>query len=352
MTLDIIRSHIDRIDEEILRLLHQRMEFAVRARTKKSSILDPDRESQILRNAIAGASRLTDESFVRNLFGLILDHSKELQAKDLTLVGFQGEAGAWGDIAARKLNPSCIPLPFLEFADVFEAVSAGDVNHGLVPIENSLEGAVTEVNDLLVDTKLKIINEVVVPIHQNLLVLPGSDYREMKVVYSHPQALAQCRGFLARNKLEPRPFYDTAGAARWLARERPNGVAVIASSHAAHIYGLDVIKESIEDRKGNSTRFVLLSGRPAEGSHDKGTIVFSTRHKAGALFEVLESFAREGINLTRIESRPSRKEEGTYMFLLDFLGKEDDPRMQHALHAVKEKTATFTILGFYPEART
>ena len=349
MSLEKIRSQIDRIDGELLRLLHQRMELALRAGRQKLAISDAQREAEVMEHVVAGCTALIDEPFVRALYDDILGRSKLVQSQELTLVGFQGEAGAWGDIAARKLNASCIPLPFLEFADVFEAVRDKHIDYGLVPIENSLEGAVTEVNDLLVDTELNIINEVMVPIRQNLLSLPHSDHKDIKVVYSHPQALAQCRGFLARNKLEPRPFYDTAGAARWLSRERPNGVAVIASSHAAHIYGLEVIKENIEDRRGNSTRFVLLSREPSQGPSGKCTVVFSTPHRAGSLFETLELFAREGINLTRIESRPSRREPGTYVFLLDFLAARDDDRVARVFEAIKQKTVTFKVLGYYPE---
>ena len=351
MSLDTIRSQIDRLDGEILRLLHQRMELALRAGRQKPAIFDPQREAEVIEHVVAASTSLIDEPFVRALYDGILGHSKQIQSQHPTLVGFQGEAGAWGDIAARKLNASFIPLPFLEFADVFEAVRERHIDYGLVPIENSLEGAVTEVNDLLIDTELNIINEVVVPIRQNLLSLPHNDYKDIKVVYSHPQALAQCRGFLARNKLEPRPFYDTAGAARWLSRDRPNGVAVIASSHAAHIYGLEIINENIEDRPGNSTRFVLLSREPSQGPSGKCTVVFSTPHRAGSLFDTLELFAREGINLTRIESRPSRREAGTYVFLLDFLAVRDDDRVARVFEAIKHKTVSFKVLGFYPEGR-
>ena len=198
---------------------------------------------------------------------------------------------------------------------------------------------------------LRIVNEAIVPIQQNLLVLPGADYREIKVVYSHPQALAQCRGFLSRNKLEPRPFYDTAGAARWLAKERPTGVAVIASPLAAQLYQLESIKESIEDRHGNSTRFVLLSRSEAEGPGAKCTITFSTAHRSGALFEVLKIFAEARLNLTRIESRPARSRPGTYVFLLDFLGSRNNAAVERTLKSVEGMTTGFRVVGFYPEAQ-
>jgi prephenate dehydratase/chorismate mutase len=351
MDLPHIRSLIDRIDHELVRLLYQRMEYALRAGKQKTTIADPQREQQVVQQAVGASTGLIDEPFIRNIYGLIFAQSKKIQSEHRVLVGFQGESGAWGDIAIRKLEGTFVPIPFVEFGDVFAAVARDEVDFGLVPIENSLEGAVTEVNDLLVEADLWIINEAIVPIQQNLLVLPGADYREIKVVYSHPQALAQCRGFLSRNKLEPRPFYDTAGAARWLAKERPTGVAVIASPLAAQLYQLESVKEAIEDRHGNSTRFVLLSRTASEGPGGKCTITFSTAHRSGALFEVLKVFAEARINLTRIESRPARSKPGTYVFLLDLLGSREDASVQRTLEAVRNMTTGFRIVGFYPEAQ-
>ena len=351
MDLHEIRTTIDHIDQKLLRLLDQRMEFALRARKRKDHVSDPAREQQVLKNVSKPASALLDSGFLANVFRSIMVESKRLQEQNLQLVGFQGEHGAWGELAVRRLGPEMVPIPCLEFGDVFSGVAGHDLDCGIVPVENSLEGAVTEVNDMLVDTDLKIVAEVVIPIHQNLLALPGCDYREIKVVYSHPQALGQCRAFLLRNKLEPRPFYDTAGAARWLAHERQNSAGVIASSLAAELYGLEIIKERIEDNTENFTRFLLLSREPRPEPGNKCTVVFSTQHRAGALFEVLRIFAENTINLTRIESRPIRKNPGAYAFLLDFLGNEHDPAVRKTLERMKEATASFKILGFYQEAQ-
>jgi prephenate dehydratase/chorismate mutase/prephenate dehydratase len=275
-----------------------------------------------------------------------------VQEETPALVGFQGEHGAWGEIAIRQIDSTMVPIPCLEFGNVFSGVASGEFDYGVAPIENSIEGSISEVNDLLIETDLRIVGEVVVPIHQNLLVLPGCDYREIKVVYSHPQALAQCRAFLSRNKLQARPFYDTAGAARWLSYERPASAAVLASKLAAELYGLDIVKESVEDNAENHTRFVLLSQRPNGKGGTKCTLAFSTQHRAGALFEVLRVFTENGLNLTRIESRPVRRNPGAYAFLLDFLGSEHEGRVQTALRSIKDKTTTMKVLGFYPEART
>ncbi len=352
MNIDQIRQQIDRLDQDLLQLIHRRMGLALRARRHKLEPADPRREEIVLTNASRMASTLLEQEFLTDLFRMIMDHSKRIQEKPLRLAAFQGELGAWGDIASRSLGGEVVPVPCATFVDVFEEVEKGECDAGVVPIENSLEGAVTEVNDLLIDRSLHIVGEVTVPIHHALMVLPGSDYRDIRAVYSHPQALGQCRGFLRRNKLEPRPYYDTAGAARWLASERPSATAVIASPLAASLYGLDVIKEHIEDHDSNHTRFVILSKAEARREGRKGTLVFSAPHRAGALHEVLKVFADHGINLSRIESRPDRSKPGSYSFLIDVLlsgeGKDLDP----VLLEMKEHAGDVRVLGVYKEAVT
>ncbi|MDY0188622.1 MAG: prephenate dehydratase [Syntrophus sp. (in: bacteria)] len=350
MHLTEIRAEIDQTDMQIVKLINQRMEYVLRAGKLKQFILDPAREEQVLKQMLSQARGLIRPEFITELYQSIISESKLLQERNLKLVGFQGEHGAWGELAVRRYAEDMIPIPCMEFAHVFEGVRDKELDFGMVPVENSLEGAVTEVNDILVETELNIAGEVVVPIRQCLLALPGTDYREIKVVYSHPQALAQCRSFLSRNKLEPRPFYDTAGAARWLSQERPSSTAVIASPIAAELYGLDVIKEDIGDNTDNFTRFLLISREPSAIPGNKCSLVFSTQHRAGALFEVLQVFAENEINLTRIESRPVRRNPGAYAFLLDFLGREGDPVVQKALERIQEMTPMSRILGYYPEA--
>jgi prephenate dehydratase/chorismate mutase/prephenate dehydratase len=219
------------------------------------------------------------------------------------------------------------------------------------------------VNDLLVETDLRIAGEINVPVHHCLLALPETDYRDIKVVYSHPQALAQCRGFIARNKLEPRPYYDTAGAAMMLSNERPKAAAAIAGRLCAEIYDLEVLKDDIEDHESNSTRFIVLARKEGDGetarggaagaknaaAGDKCSIVFSTAHKAGALYNILRIFSDAGINLTRIESRPIRKDPGKFAFLLDFQGSDSDGKVSGVLEKIGKEARTFKFLGCYKE---
>jgi prephenate dehydratase/chorismate mutase/prephenate dehydratase len=304
----------------------------------------------VLRNVTGKASPLLEKPFILYLYEKIISESKELQHRGLKLVGFQGEHGAWSEIAVHTLGKEMVPIPCVEFSDVFAGVTNHQFEFGLVPIENSIEGSVTEVNDLLVETELNIVGEAVIPIHHNLLALPGTTNQEIRAVYSHPQALGQCRAFLTRNKFEPRPYYDTAGAARWLAHEQQRSAAVIASRLAAELHGLEILKENIEDHAQNATRFVLLSSQPRTGPANKCTIAFSTEHRVGALYDVLKIFAESKINLSRIESRPIRKNPGAFAFLLDFQGSPDNPAVQQTLQRVQATTIMFKNLGFYPEA--
>ena len=351
MNIDQIRGQIDRLDQDLLQLIHRRMGLALRARRHKLEPADPKREEAVLQNASRMASTLLEQEFLTDLFRTIMEHSKRIQEKPLRLAAFQGELGAWGDIASRSLGGEIVPVACATFVDVFDEIEKGECDVGVVPIENSLEGAVTEVNDLLIDRPLFITGEVIVPIHHSLMVLPGSDYRDIRAVYSHPQALGQCRGFLRRNKLEARPYYDTAGAARWLAAERPTATAVIASPLAANLYGLEIIKENIEDHASNHTRFVLVAREAAEHAGKKGTLVFSAPHRAGALHDVLSVFVDHGINLSRIESRPNRSRPGSFSFLVDVQLSGDRENLEKVLRHVGEHAGDVRVLGVYEEAR-
>ena len=171
-----------------------------------------------------------------------------------------------------------------------------------------------------IETELKIVGEIKIPIHHCLLALPETEYRDLKIVYSHPQALAQCREFISRHKLEPRPFYDTAGAAKMLSEDRPDAACAIANKLCAELYHLEIIQENVEDHESNSTRFVILSRDESSEPGNKCSIMFSLKDEAGALFSILKIFSDRAINLTRIESRPHRNDPGNYVFFTDFEG--------------------------------
>lgn len=345
-----IRKKINFIDHEIIKMLNQRMESVVRLKKLKTEITDEQREKEVIQNISNFSYNLITPQFTKKLFTEIINESKRIQAQDLKLIGFQGEHGAYSEIAATTFQKEYIPIPCIEFKEVFEQVSNGQLQFGIVPVENSLEGMITQVNKLLIETDLKIVGEVILPIHHHLLALPETNYRDIKTVYSHPQVLAQCSGFITRNKLEPRPFYDTAGAAKMLSEQKLERVGVIASDICAEIYNLEIIKDNIEDDKTNSTRFVILSKEFSKEKGDKCSIFFSVKHEAGALFRILKVFSDNKINLTRIESLRMRSDPNNYTFILDFQGSDKDERIQKTLGEIKKQTEKYKFMGCYKEA--
>ncbi len=281
------------------------------------------------------------------MFKEIISESKKLQSRDYKLIGYQGEHGAYGEVASRIWKDDLVPIPCNEFTEVFERVASGLYDFGIAPVENTLGGVASQVNQLILNTDLYVIGAITLPIHHCLLVLPGTDYRELRAVYSHYQALEQCHHFIARNNLEPVPYYDTAGAAKMLAENGPTASAAIASKLCAELYDLEIIEENIEDFDRNVTRFLIFSKEENKDEGKKCSIVFSTEHKAGTLFKVLEVFASENINLTRIESIPNL--QGSFAFFLDFMGSKNDEKVAKALEEVGKITANFRLMGFYDE---
>jgi prephenate dehydratase/chorismate mutase/prephenate dehydratase len=316
-------------------------------RRLKSGVVEPAREREVIEHVRSCSHNVTEPEFTEQLYATIIAESRRVQEKELRLIGFQGEHGAYSEVAAHAWAPAVASIPCVSFHDVFREVEAGQLDFGIVPVENSLEGAITEVNDLLIETKLHIVGEATIPVHHCLLALPEQDYRDLRAVYSHPQALGQCREFISRHKLEPRPFYDTAGAAAMLREQRPAATGVIASRLCAELYNLEILKENIEDHTSNTTRFVVLS---REARHEKGnkcSLIFSVSHRPGGLFSVLQILSDKGINMTRIESRPLRNDPGSYAFFLDFEGSDQDEPMIQALDAISKRSITFKFLGCY-----
>jgi prephenate dehydratase len=348
MNLEEIRRRIDQLDRELLVLLQERMGLALRTRKFKGTVADPRREQDVLARAERMNLDLIKGSFARQLLEHIIRESRRLQGEERRLVAFQGEHGAYGEIASRRLVPGSATIPCREFVDVFQGVERGDLDLGVVPVENSLEGAVTPVNDLLTTTGLMISGEVRVPVRHCLLAAEKVALGELRTVYSHPQALAQCQRFLRAHHLEPRPYYDTAGAAKMIARENMHSAAAIGSALCAELYDLELIAQGIEDGPGNSTRFVLLSREPFAGQGAKTSILFTTAHEAGQLFGVLRLFAEAGINLTRIASMPVRSDPGRYSFFLDFEGDAQDPRVAPVMERLDRQAPGFRCLGSYP----
>lgn len=351
MKLAELRNKIDLVDNEILTLLNKRMELAVRTKSFKSGVVDNNRDDAVLENVKSKTRKLLLQHCSESLFSQIIMEAKKLQEMDFNLIGFQGEHGDFAELASLDFDNQVVAIPHKQYLDVFNGISSGALQYGIVPIENSLTGNVSQVDDLLLESDLVIVAEIKLPLKYSLLALPGADHRDIRVVYSDPQVLSFCRGFIERNRLDPNPFYNTAGAAKMLAHERPAATAVIASHLCAEIYNLEPLKEDISDRKDNYTRFVVLAKSDAaeefQKNGDKCTIAFSAPHKPGALFNVLSAFSESGINLTRIESRLLPSSPGTYGFLLDFLGSHTEENVQRALEQAKAQSDIFKFLGCY-----
>jgi prephenate dehydratase len=268
------------------------------------------------------------------------------------IAAFQGESGAYSEQAVRQhFGPATRTLPCRTFTAVFEAIHQGQATHGMLPVENSLAGTVIPAYDLLVDHDLHVQAEVIVRVAHCLLAPAGTSLAEVKRVKSHHQALAQCEQTLRRLGLEAVVYYDTAGAARDLAANPEAGTAVIASALAAETYGLDILAHNVEDLDFNFTRFFVLGlDEPPRRDPSKTSIILTTRHVPGALYQVLGQLAERNINMTKIESRPRRNRPWHYLFYIDFEGHEDDPEVRAALLDILKSASFLKVLGSYPAA--
>lgn len=267
-------------------------------------------------------------------------------------VAFQGEPGAYGEIAALDYFPKAKLLPAKSFQTVFEILESGKADFAVVPIENSIEGSINETYDLLLKTSMVVYGEIYQRIRHCLIANPGTSNSEITAAYSHPQALAQCRAYLQKKGLEAIPTYDTAGAVKLVKQEKMMQAAAIASKRAANLYGMRILEESIEDKKNNYTRFLILSKAQSKPTgHDGTSIIFSVRHTPGALYDILKEFAKRRINLTKIESRPTKEVPWEYNFYVDFEGHSHDKEIRELIKAVKKKTLFIKILGSYKRGK-
>lgn len=268
-------------------------------------------------------------------------------------IGYLGPRGTFSHDAALiyKKDVPCQLVEHDSIQALIYAVAEGGVYKGIVPIENAIEGTVNLTIDMLVhEVELNIVGELVIPIHHCLMARKGLMMRDVTKVLSHPQALAQCRIFLDNNlKDVKREIAESTAAAAVLVRESRSSWAAIANRPVADIYGLEILREDIQDNDSNSTRFVVLSyGETRITGFDKTTLAFTVDHKPGSLFHALKIFADMGINLTKIESRPMRTLLGQYLFLVDLEGHKDETRIRNSLDQLRKQCNFFKILGSYP----
>ena len=351
--LEGLRAGIDAVDKEIVRLLDERARLARRVgQIKLEEGLEayaPARERKVLDRISFLSQGDFPKTGLEAVFREIISSSISLEAP-LKVAYFGPEATFTHEAARRTFGTSVEFEPHATVSEVFAQVERGEAQHGVVPVENSMEGAVTHTLDELMASPLKICGEVYLPISQNLLSREESlDY--IKTVYSHPMALAQAATWL-RHEL-PRATHeevDSTGEAARRAAQEP-WVGAVGSTLAAEVYGLEVLARDIQDARANTTRFIVL-GRSWAGptGQDKTSVVFSVKDRPGILKDALSAFAQEGINLTRIESRPSRRRMWTYVFFADFQGHPEEERVARALEALEEYCPYVSLIGAYPEA--
>jgi len=348
-----LRGEIDAIDGDLLRLINERAKLARRiGEIKQGAIYRPEREAQVLRRVAernpGPLSAAAAQRIVREVMSACLALEQPLT------IAYLGPAGTYSESAARKHfggAPTLMPCPGID--DVFRVIESGNAHYGVVPIENSTEGAIGRSLDLLLSSPLQICGEINLPIHHNLMGR-SAQLESVTRVYSHAQSLAQCHEWLNR-KLPgiPRvPVASNAEAARLAAAE--DGAAAIAGDAAAELYSLSILAGNIEDDPNNTTRFVIVSEHDSGSSGaDRTSMVCSAQNRPGAVYQLLAPFADNGVSMSRLESRPARGFGGSrweYVFYIDIEGHRSEPAVARALEELRSRAGFVKILGSYPKA--
>ena len=355
MSLEDLRKKIDEADAKIVKLLAERIiiaeEIGKEKKEQRKQVEDKAREKVVLEKVkgIAQQENVSPE-IVESIYRQIIAVARSVQG---IVVAFQGEIGAYSEQAAFNFfGPSVKVKPCESVDNVFKVVEGGEVPFGIVPIENSLEGSISRVYDLLLNSSVKVCGEMELRVVHCLIANPGARVDLIRRVYSHPQALGQCQAFLKHLNCELIPTYDTAGSVKMVKEMGIVDGAAIASARAAEIYDMGIIASGIEDNPNNFTRFFILSQQDSPPSgNDKTSIVFSVKHKPGALYEFLKELAIRNINLTKLESRPTRQKPWDYNFYLDFEGHRQDKASQEALEYLEGTSLFVKVLGSYPKAK-
>ncbi|MDX1740061.1 MAG: bifunctional 3-deoxy-7-phosphoheptulonate synthase/chorismate mutase [Rhodothermales bacterium] len=371
--LNNLRDRLDEVDRRLVEILADRLAVVQEVASLKADhsarVRDLPRESEILER-ISGYAREAglNDYFVTSLFQKIIDHSVRYQsdhivdrdnpdrATDRTVVAYQGTDGAYSHMAARHHFSASVANIAYHGYDTFrlavEAVEAGDAQYAVLPIENTTAGSINETYDLLAESDLAIIAEEILEVDHCLLGIDEVPLSLIRRISSHPQAIAQCSGFLSTlSDCHVESYIDTALAARRVYEDQDLSHAAIASEEAADRYGLRILKRHLSDRKQNFTRFVIVARQPVrydERFSCKTSLVFATAHEKGALLRCMNTFAQHGLNLTKLESRPRPDAPWEYLFYVDFEGNMENPDVQRAIEELRSETRHFKILGSYP----
>lgn len=376
MDIKELREEINGLDAEMTELFYKRMEIvgqvAEYKRKNNLPILDAAREQEILdgiRKRDKGELSGDLTSFFSKLFQISRGYQSRLLSGEQTgyieellenicpttaepkLVAYQGVKGSYGEQVFSELYPKADCKQCKSFEDVLKSLR-GEADYGILPIENSSTGGISEVYDLLRKYGAYIVREHVIKVEQNLLGIPGTKIQDIKEVYSHSEGLSQSRDFLAEHPLWKQiPYYNTAVSAKFVAQSNDPSKAAIASLRAAQQYGLEVLARGINFNKNNNTRFIVVSSRfEVPQGADKTSVYLSLSHTSGALAQMLDIFSEAGINLTKIESRPIYNKSWEYYFYIDFEGGIYEERVRRALSRAEKQAEYFEVLGNYKSA--
>ncbi len=372
MKLDEIRKEIDEIDAQLLPLFLARMDCAKKvAAIKKENhlpVFNAEREQEILDTVENKSGEFGGEA--RILYSNMMDMSRALQysllgsggelrtrieaagtaPKKSERIACLGENGSFSHEALLSLYPKATPQFYPSFCEIFAAVESGSADLGLLPVENSSAGSVSDVYDLILKYRFYIVAATTLRVHDCLAAAKRVDVRSIGAVYSHPQALAQCSEYIKAHDLHPLACSSTAAAAQSIAQRQEAGIAAICSEHAAKEYGLNIIERNIQNSSNNCTRFIVISRElfiPQDAQ--KISLCFSLLHKTGSLYSVLARFASAGLNLTKIESRPIADKNFEYDFYLDFTGNVREDHTLNLILSLYDELPRFSFLGNYTE---
>lgn len=372
--LEKLRKEIDDIDKELMELFEQRMERVIKIgeykKEKDYPVLDKLREEEVLaknlsylknKNLLKGAEEFSQVliKISKKIQEEIISSSTDEQGKSyLTVdkaegrkmvVGFQGVPGSFSEQALREYFKEDVETFSVdEFEDIFKNLEMGEIDYGILPIENSSTGGIAEVYDHLCKYGFYIVGEKCVKVDHNLLAVEGATLEDITEVYSHPQAFQQCSEFLKKYRWNLIPYRNTAVSAKLVSEDKSKAKAAIASKRAAELYNLNILEPGISNNDFNYTRFIII-GRNLEikDSSNKISIMVSTQHKPGALHSILGHFAKNNLNMLKIESRPMKNKSWEYLFYIDFEGNLKEKSLQDAIQAIRKESVHFQLLGNY-----
>jgi len=379
--LETLRKEIDAIDEKLVALYEQRMDAVLGVAAYKNknsiSILNSSRENEVIKNSLKVLKNKDYEKPTEELLKSIMCISRNFQAKKIfsgnldvgkvsvdTLkyivkeqnstcnytVGFQGVPGSFSEEALiEHFGNSVTSKSFNEFEEVFEAIKNEEIDYGVLPVENSSTGGISEVYDLLRNYGLYVVGERCIKVSHNLLGIKGTKLEDIAEVYSHPQAFEQSATFFKNYpQLKLIPYYNTATSAKLVSEKNTNNIAAVASKKAAKLYNLDIIEENINYNTHNYTRFIIVSKNlEISKKSDKISVIITVPHKTGSLYNILSNFAQNNLNMMKIESRPIEGRPFEYFFYIDFEGNLDNKEIKAALDLIEKDSSYFKLLGNY-----